>query len=63
MEFYKNKLKEKLDLIFKNKGLENNLVFPSLKHFIEKSKNKIRYRSFKNRQRDVMIDILLNNKK
>lgn len=36
---------------------------PSLKHFIEKSKNKIRYRSFKNRQRDAMIDILLNNKK
>jgi UDP-glucose 4-epimerase len=26
MEFYKNKLKEKVDLIFKNKGLENNLV-------------------------------------
>lgn len=33
---------------------------PSLKHFIIKSKNKIRYRTKLNRKRDAMIDILLN---
>ena len=47
---------------FKIKSVKVIKYPPSLKHFINKSKNKIRYRIQVNRKRDAMIDILLNKK-
>lgn len=47
---------------FKIKSVKVIKYPPSLKHFINKSKNKIRYRVQVNRKRDAVIDILLNKK-
>lgn len=48
--------------VFKFKLVKFIKYPPSLKHFIIKSKNKIRYRIKANRKRDAVIDILLNKK-